>query len=77
LLCCPPVCSRRWLSWRTHAGRIDAREEIVARGIPFVLVLIAPSRRALDTPDATKNAADISETNPTWKWTDQDPRTPR
>ena len=50
---------------------------MVARGIPFVLVLIAPSARALDTPDATKNTADISETNPTWKWTDQDPRTPR
>jgi hypothetical protein len=50
---------------------------MVARGIPFVLVLIASSARALGTPDTKKNTADISETNPTWKWTDQDPRTPR
>lgn len=28
------------------------------------------------TPEAMKNATDISETNPTWKWTDQDPRAP-
>jgi hypothetical protein len=25
------------------------------------------------TPDAMKNATTVTETNPTWKWTDQDP----
>jgi hypothetical protein len=25
------------------------------------------------TPDAMKNATTVSETNPTWKWTDQEP----
>jgi hypothetical protein len=29
------------------------------------------------TPEAMKNATDISETNPTWKWMDQDPRATR
>jgi hypothetical protein len=26
------------------------------------------------TPDAMKDAIDTSETNPTWKWADRDPR---
>jgi hypothetical protein len=25
------------------------------------------------TPDAMKNATTVSETNPTWKWSDQEP----
>jgi hypothetical protein len=29
------------------------------------------------TPEAMKNATDISETNPRWKWTEQDPRPTR
>jgi hypothetical protein len=29
------------------------------------------------TPDAMKDATDISESNPTWKWAGQDPRATR
>jgi hypothetical protein len=34
-----------------------------------------PRRKSFETvtPDAMKNATTVTETNPTWKWTDKDP----
>jgi hypothetical protein len=59
----PYICNigDRWLEIRTTA-RVTGR-----RGKVFATI----------TPEAMKSATDISETNPTWKWTDQDPRAPR
>jgi hypothetical protein len=56
----PYICNigDKWLEIRATA-RVTGR-----RGRVFETI----------TPEAMKNATDISETNPTWKWTDQDPR---